>query len=64
MRMPSERDAMNGPGQDDDNGSSTYSDQELRDGPSEAYSHQEGDGVGQAQRIEIGGRWGGAKRSA
>lgn len=40
MRMPSERDAMNGPGQDDDDGSKTYSDQELRGGPSEAHSNQ------------------------
>ena len=39
MRMPSERDAMNGPGQDDD-GSGAYSDQELRGGPSEAHSNQ------------------------
>ena len=38
MRMPSERDAMNGPGQDDD-GSGAYSDQELRGGPSEAHSN-------------------------
>ena len=40
MRMPSERDAMNGPGQDDDDGSGAYSDQELRGGPSEAHSNQ------------------------
>jgi len=40
MRMPSDRDAMNGPGQDDDDGSGAYSDLELRGGPSEAHSNQ------------------------
>ena len=48
MRMPSERDAMNGPGQDDD-GSGAYSDQELRGGPIEAHSNQ--------------GRWGGGEEN-
>ena len=47
MRMPSDRDAMNRPGQDDDDGSGAYSDQGLRGGPSEAHSNQGRSGGGE-----------------